>query len=104
MIRYHSFYPWHREGAYRHFMNADDEADLAAVRAFNRKSPISLLRYLPRSSFCSSFELLFSLGDMSADKIAYDLYSKSDDPPKVSELKDYYQGLISKYFPEEVEW
>lgn len=20
MIRYHSFYPWHREGAYRHFM------------------------------------------------------------------------------------
>lgn len=70
MIRYHSFYPWHREGAYRHFMNADDEADLAAVRAFN----------------------------------PYDLYSKSDDPPKVSELKDYYQGLISKYFPEEVEW
>jgi inositol oxygenase len=37
MIRYHSFYPWHREGAYRHFMNEDDEADLKAVLAFNRE-------------------------------------------------------------------
>lgn len=37
MIRYHSFYPWHREGAYRHFMNEEDEADLKAVLAFNRE-------------------------------------------------------------------
>ncbi|KAM7183527.1 myo-inositol oxygenase [Naviculisporaceae sp. PSN 640] len=37
MIRYHSFYPWHREGAYREFMAPDgrDEALLKAVRAFN---------------------------------------------------------------------
>ncbi|RYP67075.1 hypothetical protein DL769_005863 [Monosporascus sp. CRB-8-3] len=35
MIRYHSFYPWHREGAYRHFMNDKDERMLEAVRAFN---------------------------------------------------------------------
>jgi len=70
MIRYHSFYPWHREGAYRHFMNEDDEADLKAVLAFN----------------------------------PYDLYSKSDAPPSVSELKPYYQNLISQYFPEEVVW
>ncbi|KAJ7190985.1 myo-inositol oxygenase [Mycena pura] len=35
MIRYHSFYPWHREGAYTHLTNADDEKALAAVRAFN---------------------------------------------------------------------
>jgi len=70
MIRYHSFYPWHREGAYRHFMNAEDEKDLKAVKAFN----------------------------------PYDLYSKSDDPPKVSELKPYYMELIKKYFPDEVEW
>ncbi|RYP20182.1 hypothetical protein DL765_002941 [Monosporascus sp. GIB2] len=35
MIRYHSFYPWHREGAYRHFMNDKDELMLEAVRAFN---------------------------------------------------------------------
>ncbi|KAF7789716.1 hypothetical protein EIP86_000662 [Pleurotus ostreatoroseus] len=35
MIRYHSFYPWHREGAYRHLTNAADERALEAVRAFN---------------------------------------------------------------------
>ncbi|KAL0576103.1 hypothetical protein V5O48_005877 [Marasmius crinis-equi] len=35
MIRYHSFYPWHREGAYRHLMNEKDREILAAVQAFN---------------------------------------------------------------------
>ncbi|KAI8950038.1 DUF706-domain-containing protein [Xylaria longipes] len=35
MIRYHSFYPWHKEGAYREFMNEHDEKMLEAVRAFN---------------------------------------------------------------------
>ncbi|KAI0038089.1 DUF706-domain-containing protein [Auriscalpium vulgare] len=35
MIRYHSFYPWHREGAYSHLMNEKDEKALAAVRVFN---------------------------------------------------------------------
>jgi inositol oxygenase len=53
MIRFHSFYPWHLEGGYRHFMNDEDEAKLAAVKAFN----------------------------------PYDLYSKTDEVPKVDELK-----------------
>jgi inositol oxygenase len=35
MIRYHSFYPWHHQGAYREFMNAHDEKMLKAVRLFN---------------------------------------------------------------------
>ncbi|KAM5452216.1 putative inositol oxygenase [Microsporum canis] len=35
MIRYHSFYPWHTEGAYHHLMNDKDEHMLEAVRAFN---------------------------------------------------------------------
>ncbi|KGB76104.1 inositol oxygenase [Cryptococcus deuterogattii 99/473] len=70
MIRYHSFYPWHREGAYQHLMNEKDYDQLKAVKAFN----------------------------------PYDLYSKSDDPPKKAELKPYYQGLISKFFPDEVQW
>jgi inositol oxygenase len=37
MIRYHSFYPWHRENAYRHLMGPGDEEQLHAVRAFNRE-------------------------------------------------------------------
>ena len=35
MIRYHSFYAAHREGAYDHFMNDHDRAMFAHVRAFN---------------------------------------------------------------------
>lgn len=35
MIRYHSFYPWHREGAYRHLMCEKDHDMLKAVNAFN---------------------------------------------------------------------
>ena len=35
MIRYHSFYPGHRESAYDHLMNAHDKKMFAWVRAFN---------------------------------------------------------------------
>ncbi|KAK4689898.1 inositol oxygenase, partial [Tremellales sp. Uapishka_1] len=35
MIRYHSFYPWHRENAYQHLMDENDKVQLRAVRAFN---------------------------------------------------------------------
>ncbi|KAI9158862.1 Inositol oxygenase 1 [Paramyrothecium foliicola] len=35
MIRYHSFYPWHREGAYRDLMCDKDWAMMKAVQAFN---------------------------------------------------------------------
>ncbi|KAI9804693.1 MAG: hypothetical protein M1833_006768 [Piccolia ochrophora] len=35
MIRYHSFYPWHREGAYREFENDQDAEMLKAVQAFS---------------------------------------------------------------------
>ncbi|KIW27567.1 uncharacterized protein PV07_07296 [Cladophialophora immunda] len=35
MIRYHSFYPWHQQGAYREFMNEKDHEMLKAVKKFN---------------------------------------------------------------------
>lgn len=35
MIRYHSFYSAHRDGAYAHLMDARDRKYFAAVRAFN---------------------------------------------------------------------
>ena len=35
MIRYHSFYSWHREQQYGHLTNAKDRANLAWVRKFN---------------------------------------------------------------------
>jgi inositol oxygenase len=36
MLRYHSFYPWHKENAYGHLTNAQDREMLKWVRAFNR--------------------------------------------------------------------
>jgi inositol oxygenase len=35
MIRYHSCYPWHREGAYRYLMNDHDRKMLPWVQKFN---------------------------------------------------------------------
>ncbi|RXK50827.1 inositol oxygenase family protein [Aquirufa rosea] len=36
MIRYHSFYPWHTGGAYKQFMNAEDEKYLEWIKDFNK--------------------------------------------------------------------
>ena len=63
MIRLHSCYPLHREGAYRQFFTPGDEEKIENVLAFN----------------------------------AYDLYSKSDEPPQPEKLRSYYEGLIDKY-------
>ena len=36
MLRYHSFYPWHRENEYAHLTNAQDREMLSWVLEFNR--------------------------------------------------------------------
>jgi inositol oxygenase len=36
MLRYHSFYPWHKEGEYTHLTNETDRKMVKWVRAFNR--------------------------------------------------------------------
>ena len=45
MIRYHSFYAWHREGQYGHLTNAQDIANLPWVQKFN---PYDLYSKNPR--------------------------------------------------------
>jgi inositol oxygenase len=70
MIRYHSFYAAHKEGAYKHLMNDQDRKMFDWVRKFN----------------------------------PYDLYSKGEDKPSVTELKPFYQELIAEYFPEKIKW
>ena len=35
-LRYHSFYPWHKEGAYNHLANDTDRDMMKWVKAFNR--------------------------------------------------------------------
>jgi inositol oxygenase len=68
MIRYHSFYAWHRENEYDFLCDDNDREMLCWVRKFN----------------------------------PYDLYSKCPVPPKWSELKPYYEDLIAKYLPLEL--
>ena len=35
MLRFHSFYAWHKHGAYQHLMNQKDQAMLPWVQKFN---------------------------------------------------------------------
>jgi inositol oxygenase len=34
----------------------------------------------------------------------YDLYSKSDAPADPARLRPYYEGLIAKFFPSEIDF
>jgi inositol oxygenase len=71
IIRFHSFYAWHKYGGYQQFTNEYDRTEgIEWILKFNQ----------------------------------FDLYSKSMDPPKVDELKKYYQGLIEKYLPGCLNW
>jgi len=36
IIRFHSFYPWHKEGAYQYFMNEEDEVTLKWTKIFSK--------------------------------------------------------------------
>ena len=70
MIRFHSFYAWHREGQYDHLCDDHDRRLLPWVQAFN----------------------------------PFDLYSKSPQPPDWDALRPYYEQLIAKYLPPELDW
>jgi inositol oxygenase len=34
----------------------------------------------------------------------YDLYSKTEERPNLEELRPYYEDLIAKYFPAQLNW
>jgi len=36
MIRYHSFYAWHKDGQYSHFMSKEDEEKLKWIKLFSK--------------------------------------------------------------------
>ncbi len=70
IIRYHSFYPGHREGEYDFLMNDHDREMFRWVRKFN----------------------------------PYDLYTKCTNQINRDEIRPYYDDLIRKYFPSELNW
>jgi inositol oxygenase len=70
MIRYHSFYPGHRERGYDYLMNNHDRGMFEWVREFN----------------------------------PFDLYSKSDSKPRLSELRPFYEDLVTEFLPGQLQW
>jgi inositol oxygenase len=70
MIRYHSFYSWHKEGDYDHLCTRQDRAMLPWVQRFN----------------------------------PYDLYSKNPNRPVLKDVKPYYEDLMAKYLPAEIQF
>jgi inositol oxygenase len=70
MIRYHSFYSWHKEGDYDHLCNDQDRAMLPWVQRFN----------------------------------PYDLYSKNPSRPVLKDVKPYYEDLMAKYLPAQLQF
>jgi inositol oxygenase len=57
MIRYHSFYPWHKEGAYGWMMDEKDGEMLEAVRAFNPYDLYSKGDEVPSVEDCKDYYL-----------------------------------------------
>jgi inositol oxygenase len=75
MIRYHSCYPWHTGGAYRHLMSEQDHAMMPWVLEFN------------------TFDLYTKDNEGLAPEMS------------VEKLWPYYQSLIEKYFPnKDIKW
>lgn len=71
MIRYHSFYPWHSAGAYHGWL------------FFSLSAVVFCLTLTANFMNEKDHEMLKAVKAFNP----YDLYSKSDAPPKVSELK-----------------
>jgi len=75
VIRFHSFYPWHKENAYEHLMQDSDYELRNLVHKF------------------STCDLYSKAHEIHSDEVIEHT------------LKPYYQSLIEKYFPEPVlEW
>jgi inositol oxygenase len=69
IIRFHSFFSWHRDGEYRHLMNEDDYETLKWTQRFSAAD-------------------LYSKGTRPIT-----------DKEVEEELEPYYKGLVEKYFP-----
>ena len=70
VIRYHSLYPWHKDGAYMEFCTETDLKVLDWVKLFNN----------------------------------YDLYTKHDKTIVPDDLWPYYNDIIAKYIPGNIDW
>jgi len=70
LIRFHSFYPFHKWGAYDMLASEKDYEMLPSLKHFQQ----------------------------------FDLYSKTEVPVNIPEVKPYYDALIKEYFPVTLRW
>ena len=89
MIRYHSFYPWHREGVYCLPPYGGEGVRLLCICCCTR--PTDAAR---------SYRALKAVHTFNP----YDLYSKTDELVDPVKLRPYYESLIAKFFLSEVDW
>jgi len=59
IIRFHSFFAWHRDGAYSHLMTAEDEETLKWVRRFSQADLYSKAHEVPTSEEIDALMLYF---------------------------------------------
>ncbi len=98
MCSLHSCYPWHREGAYRELMNADDEEALKWVLEFNKFDLYSKVVRCPSPHAVFFYRPSRDVFTLVAPT------QQADARPDVEALKPYYQGLIDKYLPGKLHW
>jgi inositol oxygenase len=87
MIRYHSFYPWHSEGAYRELMDSHDEKMLEAVKAFNPYDLYSKSDDVPKAE---ELKVWLKCSSSPMNVFANLTY------------QPYYMELIDEFFPQRV--
>lgn len=93
IIRFHSFYPWHNGGDYEYLMKPEDEITKKWVLTFKWAEIL--------------FHFFFRFNTdwlLSSVHSRYDLYTKASEIPDIEALWPYYQSLIDKYLPGELEW
>ena len=90
MIRYHSFYPY---GSHFIFLLSVIIHTLI-LYSWHREGAYG---HLTNQKDLKALEAVRAFNP-------YDLYSKSDDPCDPAELRPYYEELIAKYFPAELDW
>lgn len=78
MLRFHSFYAWHKQDAYAHLTNEEDRENFKWVKLFNRFDLYSKSHRAPR------------MDDVIEEK--------------GMTIRDYYQRLVEKFLPGKLEW
>lgn len=94
MIRYHSFYPYVPPLYNSSSRTNDRPSESCITLRWHREGAYAHLANEKDAKHLAAVKAFNP----------YDLYSKSDDPVDPVKLRPYYEGLIAKFFPAEIDW